>query len=153
MIHTLTAFGVRIAHWSTQTCNATQNDGQVESSVDDFVVERGTVSTRVALVLRSVEVYPPVPRFVWHWPNCNLSLPSDRPKARSTQTEPNSLAAKHMAWELRTRERSTTQHWKPSLQTGFQTGLRLLMDTPWDQTSQDLPLTCTSWIKRIKRQT
>ena len=65
MIHTLTAFGVRIAHWSTQTCNATQNDGQVESSVDDFVVERGTVSMRVALVLRSVEVYPPVPRFVW----------------------------------------------------------------------------------------
>lgn len=94
MIHTLTAFGVRIAHWSTQTCNATQNDGQVESSVDDFVVERGTVSTRVALVLRSVEVYPPVPRFVWHWPNCNLSLPSDRPKARSTRTEPNSLGCK-----------------------------------------------------------
>ena len=30
--------------------------GRVKSSVDDFVMERGTVSMRVAFVLRSVEV-------------------------------------------------------------------------------------------------
>ena len=41
-----------------QNCNAEQNDGQVESSVDDFVMERGTVSMRVAFVLRSAEVQP-----------------------------------------------------------------------------------------------
>jgi len=34
------------------------NDGQVKSFVDDLIKERGTVSTRVALVLRSAEVLP-----------------------------------------------------------------------------------------------
>ena len=35
-----------------------QNVGQVKSSVDDLTMERGTVSTRVAFVLRSAEVQP-----------------------------------------------------------------------------------------------
>ena len=34
------------------------NDGQVKSFVDDLFMERGTVSMRVALVLRSAEVLP-----------------------------------------------------------------------------------------------
>ena len=35
-----------------------QNVGRVKSSVDDLTMERGTVSMRVALVLRSAEVQP-----------------------------------------------------------------------------------------------
>jgi hypothetical protein len=35
-----------------------QNVGQVKSSVDDLIMERGTVSMRVASVLRSAEVQP-----------------------------------------------------------------------------------------------
>ena len=35
-----------------------QNVGQVKSSVDDLTMERGTVSVRVAFVLRSAEVQP-----------------------------------------------------------------------------------------------
>ena len=35
-----------------------QNVGQVKSFVDDLIMERGTVSMRVALVLRSAEVQP-----------------------------------------------------------------------------------------------
>lgn len=35
-----------------------QNVGQVKSFVDDFVMKLGTVSMRVALVLRSAEVQP-----------------------------------------------------------------------------------------------
>ena len=34
------------------------NDGQVKSFVDDLIKERGTVSMRVAFVLRSAEVLP-----------------------------------------------------------------------------------------------
>ena len=35
-----------------------QNVGRVKSSVDDLTMERGTVSMRVAFVLRSAEVQP-----------------------------------------------------------------------------------------------
>ena len=35
-----------------------QNVGRVKSSVDDLIKERGTVSMRVAFVLRSAEVQP-----------------------------------------------------------------------------------------------
>ena len=35
-----------------------QNVGRVKSSVDDLIMERGTVSMRVAFVLRSAEVQP-----------------------------------------------------------------------------------------------
>ena len=35
-----------------------QNVGRVKSLVDDLIMERGTVSMRVALVLRSAEVQP-----------------------------------------------------------------------------------------------
>ena len=40
------------------------NDGQVKSFVDDLSTERGTVSMRVAFVLRSAEVQPLFLRFV-----------------------------------------------------------------------------------------
>ena len=43
---------------STHYFTALQNVGRVKSFVDDLFTERGTVSMRVALVLRSVEVHP-----------------------------------------------------------------------------------------------
>ena len=44
--------------WSTRYLKAIHNVGRVKSSVDDLTMERGTVSMRVALVLRSAEVQP-----------------------------------------------------------------------------------------------
>jgi hypothetical protein len=51
--------------WSTNSpfgsaryFTAKQNVGRVKSSVDDLTMERGTVSMRVAFVLRSAEVQP-----------------------------------------------------------------------------------------------
>ena len=44
--------------WSTRYFKATHNVGRVKSSVDDLTMERGTVSMRVAFVLRSAEVQP-----------------------------------------------------------------------------------------------
>ena len=44
--------------WSTRYFKIMQNVGRVKSSVDDLTMERGTVSMRVALVLRSAEVQP-----------------------------------------------------------------------------------------------
>ena len=57
-IFTLTGVGVAIAFGSTRYFTAMQNVGQVKSSVDDLTMERGTVSMRVAFVLRSAEVQP-----------------------------------------------------------------------------------------------
>ena len=57
-IFTLTSVGVPIAFGSTQYFTAIQNGGQVKSFVDDLVMKLGTVSMRVALVLRSAEVQP-----------------------------------------------------------------------------------------------
>ena len=57
-IFTLTGVGVAIAFGSTRYFTEVQNVGQVKSSVDDLIKERGTVSMRVALVLRSAEVLP-----------------------------------------------------------------------------------------------
>jgi hypothetical protein len=57
-IFTLTGVGVPIAFGSTQYFTAMQNVGQVKSFVDDLVMKLGTVSMRVALVLRSAEVQP-----------------------------------------------------------------------------------------------
>ena len=57
-IFTLTSVGVPIAFGSTQYFTAMQNVGQVKSFVDDLVMKLGTVSMRVALVLRSAEVQP-----------------------------------------------------------------------------------------------
>ena len=57
-IFTLTSVGVPIAFGSTQYFTAKQNVGQVKSFVDDLVMKLGTVSMRVALVLRSAEVQP-----------------------------------------------------------------------------------------------
>ena len=46
-------------HAKVYVCQKTiSNDGQVKSFVDDLIKERGTVSMRVALVLRSAEVLP-----------------------------------------------------------------------------------------------
>ena len=45
-----------MAFGSTQYFTAIQNGGQVKSFVDDLVMKPGTVSMRVALVLRSAEV-------------------------------------------------------------------------------------------------
>ena len=64
-IFTSTSVGARIAFGSTQYFTAIQNVGRVKSSVDDLIEERGTVRMRVAFVLRSVEVQPYVPGFVW----------------------------------------------------------------------------------------
>ena len=47
--------------WSTRYFNVLSNVGRVKSSVDDLTMERGTVSMRVAFVLRSAEVQPLVP--------------------------------------------------------------------------------------------
>ena len=55
---TLTSVGVPIAFGSTQYFTAIQNVGLVKSFVDDLVMKLGTVSMRVALVLRSAEVQP-----------------------------------------------------------------------------------------------
>ena len=44
--------------WSTRYFNVLSNVGRVKSSVDDLTMERGTVSMRVAFVLRSAEVQP-----------------------------------------------------------------------------------------------
>ena len=44
--------------WSTRYFKVLPNVGRVKSSVDDLTMERGTVSMRVALVLRSAEVQP-----------------------------------------------------------------------------------------------
>ena len=63
-IFTLTGVGVAIAFGSTRYFTEVQNVGQVKSSVDDLTKERGTVSMRVALVLRSAEVQPLFRRFV-----------------------------------------------------------------------------------------
>jgi hypothetical protein len=57
-IFTLTSVGVRIAFGSTRYFTAKQNVGRVKSFVDDLTMERGTVSMRVAFVLRSAEVQP-----------------------------------------------------------------------------------------------
>ena len=54
----MTSVGVPIAFGSTQYFTAIQNVGQVKSFVDDLVMKLGTVSMRVALVLRSAEVQP-----------------------------------------------------------------------------------------------
>ena len=54
----MTSVGVPIAFGSTQYFTAKQNVGQVKSFVDDLVMKLGTVSMRVALVLRSAEVQP-----------------------------------------------------------------------------------------------
>jgi hypothetical protein len=43
---------------SARYFTAKQNVGRVKSSVDDLIMERGTVSMRVAFVLRSAEVQP-----------------------------------------------------------------------------------------------
>jgi hypothetical protein len=57
-IFTSTGVGVTIAFGSTRYFTAIQNVGRVKSSVDDLIMERGTVSMRVAFVLRSAEVQP-----------------------------------------------------------------------------------------------
>ena len=57
-IFTSTGVGVTIAFGSTRYFTAIQNVGRVKSSVDDLTMERGTVSMRVAFVLRSAEVQP-----------------------------------------------------------------------------------------------
>ena len=44
--------------WSTRYFKVLPNVGRVKSSVDDLTMERGTVSMRVAFVLRSAEVQP-----------------------------------------------------------------------------------------------
>ena len=44
--------------WSTHYFKVIPNVGRVKSSVDDLTMERGTVSMRVAFVLRSAEVQP-----------------------------------------------------------------------------------------------
>ena len=44
--------------WSTRYFKVIPNVGRVKSSVDDLNMERGTVSVRVAFVLRSAEVQP-----------------------------------------------------------------------------------------------
>ena len=44
--------------WSTRYFNVIQNVGRVKSSVDNLTMEQGTVSMRVAFVLRSAEVRP-----------------------------------------------------------------------------------------------
>jgi hypothetical protein len=57
-IFTSPSVGVTIAFGSTHYFNAIQNVGRGKSFVDDLCMERGTVSMRVALVLRSAEVLP-----------------------------------------------------------------------------------------------
>ena len=57
-IFTSTGVGVTIAFGSTRYFTEIQNVGRVKSSVDDLTMERGTVSMRVASVLRSAEVQP-----------------------------------------------------------------------------------------------
>ena len=63
-IFTSACVSVPIAFWSTRYSIVLPNVGRVKSSVDDLIMERGTVSMRVALVLRSAEVRPLVPGFV-----------------------------------------------------------------------------------------
>ena len=53
-----TGVGVRMAFVNTKFFTANQDVGRVKSIVDDFFVEQGTVSMRVAFVLRSAEVHP-----------------------------------------------------------------------------------------------
>ena len=50
--------------WSTRYFKVLPNVGRVKSSVDDLTMERGTVSMRVAFVLRSAEVQLLFRRFV-----------------------------------------------------------------------------------------
>ena len=57
-IFTLSSVRVLIALGSTQYFTAIQNVGRVKSFVDDLIMKLGTVSVRVALVLRSAEVQP-----------------------------------------------------------------------------------------------
>lgn len=57
-ISTSPSVGVPIAFGSTHYSTAIQNVGRVKSFVDDLIMKRGTVSMRVALVLRSAEVQP-----------------------------------------------------------------------------------------------
>ena len=57
-IFTSASVGVLIAFGSTQYYTVIQNVGRVKSSVNDLIMERGTVSMRVAFVLRSAEVQP-----------------------------------------------------------------------------------------------
>ncbi len=55
----LTGVGVTIARFeSTLYLAAAQNVGQAKSPVDDLFRKRGTVSMKVAFVLRSAEVQP-----------------------------------------------------------------------------------------------
>ena len=53
-----TGVGVRIAFVNTKFFTANQDVGRVKSIVDDFFMEQGTASMRVAFVLRSAEVQP-----------------------------------------------------------------------------------------------
>jgi hypothetical protein len=57
-IYTSPSVGVPIAFGSTHYSTAIQNVGRVKSFVDALIMKRGTVSMRVALVLRSAEVQP-----------------------------------------------------------------------------------------------
>ena len=72
-IFTLTGVFVPIAFWSTRYFTTLPNVGRVKSSVDDLIMERGTVSMGVAFVLRPAEVQPlfwdlcSVPSFALHW--------------------------------------------------------------------------------------
>jgi hypothetical protein len=73
-IFTSTGVGVTIAFGSTRYFTAVQNVGRVKSSVDDLTMERGTVSMRVAFVLRSAEVQP-LFRDLCDAPFCVVVLP------------------------------------------------------------------------------
>ena len=73
-IFTSTGVGVTIAFGSTRYFTAVQNVGRVKSSVDDLTMERGTVSMRVAFVLRSAEVQP-LFRDLCDAPFCMVALP------------------------------------------------------------------------------
>ena len=58
MIFTSTGVLVPIALAQHNTLTAISNVGRVKSSVDDLNMGQGTVSMRVAFVLRSAEVHP-----------------------------------------------------------------------------------------------
>ena len=83
-IFTLSSVGVPIAFGSTHYSTAIQNVGRVKSLVDDLIMKRGTVSMRVALVLRSAEVQPLFPDL------CRpQGLPTDPPQTPNlTHLEP-----------------------------------------------------------------
>ena len=78
--------------WSTRYFKIISNVGRVKSSVDDFVMERGTVSMRVAFVLRSAEVRP------LFWDLCDkqgLSCYSSRPARRCCPFSPPPQKTQH----------------------------------------------------------